>query len=305
MSRQDEENFSSSINMSALLKLDLGKAYYPKMIVLDVDPLLAAELLSESVDFQRYLSQRNVDYISNQIVNSWRPISPPIVISDKNKLIDGHHRLVSIVATGCTARLIIWHDVPEEYIDAFDEGKKRNFADHLKIRKVKYSAELAPITRTALWIAWCGGAYRRIDSPIVRSIQNLHKYVNVFGEQMLASSIAIKELEFNHNSCISQSIAVAIHHRVSNKLGIGEATTFMSGLTEGPQKRFETFRESIKRLTFGTQRPRREDQIRLALICYDRWYSDSRNYDIISPEQDVTPRLKDSKILEKLNVVEH
>jgi len=118
----------------------------------DLTPEDAAKLLAISQGHsQRRLKQANIDRLTHAIKSGqWRETHQAIALNRDGIVIDGQHRLTSIVAVGQTVRVTIARDVDDETFDVIDTGIVRSPYDVLTLAGFTNAAKLAAALRTML-----------------------------------------------------------------------------------------------------------------------------------------------------------
>lgn len=113
-----------------------------------ITPAIAAIMLKDNIDFNRNISNRNKNSMSNQMKNGlWKEdINASIVFSKTNKLLDGQHRLSSIISSGKSINMWVCNNMEEETFDVIDTGKMRSLPDIFSINNVANSNKVAATT---------------------------------------------------------------------------------------------------------------------------------------------------------------
>lgn len=126
--------------------------------LLKVTPEVAEELLNLNSSGQRTLTSTTVErYATDMATEDWIFNGAPILITNKNVLIDGQHRLNAIVASDEPQTLLVVYGVDEEAMATVDNGRRRSYGDVLKMRKVKNHGLVAALT-ARVW-HWYHGNY--------------------------------------------------------------------------------------------------------------------------------------------------
>lgn len=116
----------------------------------------AAEILKTNTKGQRTISQGAVGkYASDMGTGDWYFNGAPVLISDKNELLDGQHRLSAIIESGEPQLLLVVRGVTAEVMATIDAGRGRTYADILKIREYANHSYLAGLT-AKVWHWWHG-----------------------------------------------------------------------------------------------------------------------------------------------------
>lgn len=114
-------------------------------------PELAAKLL-ELQGPRRVLTPGRVNSIAASLTaGRFIPeASGPVVLGADNSLHDGQHRLHATVQSGVSWECILIEDAPAEARFFQDTGKRRTFADQLRIKGIAQNSLIAAVTRL-LW----------------------------------------------------------------------------------------------------------------------------------------------------------
>ncbi len=85
-----------------------------------------------------------------ELRGEWQLNGETIKIDWDGNLLDGQHRLTSIVKSGMTLPCLVVTGLDPAVLDTIDQGLKRQFADYLVMEGQKYAAGIAATTRL-LW----------------------------------------------------------------------------------------------------------------------------------------------------------
>jgi hypothetical protein len=126
--------------------LDKTSVYSEYVIV---TPEKAASLLQCNTG-NRPLSNATVLFYSKQMADGkWHPeTDESIKLSISGSLIDGQHRLHSIIKAGVNLRMKITYNLPEDAFKYIDQGKKRSASDVLSIAGVINASTVAGIIKS-------------------------------------------------------------------------------------------------------------------------------------------------------------
>lgn len=108
---------------------------------IDVTPDMAQAWLQRNFN-NRPVSQDTVRAYAREMKRGrWMPVHQGIAFDVEDNLVDGQHRLLAIVLSGCTVRLMVTFGLPSRIdgtrmvgMDVVDRGKTRSVADQLKIQ---------------------------------------------------------------------------------------------------------------------------------------------------------------------------
>lgn len=108
---------------------------------IEIDPA-RAQLWLENNFRNRPVSEDVVAAYARDMTNgAWTSTHQGIAFNDRDELIDGQHRLLAIVRSGVTVRMMVTFGLPSKIegkemttMDAVDRGRTRSVADQLKIQ---------------------------------------------------------------------------------------------------------------------------------------------------------------------------
>jgi hypothetical protein len=127
---------------------------------MDITPDIAKQFLALSAGNPRYNNEGKVNktvvekYASDMKRGVWELTSQGISFNESGKLIDGHHRLNAIISSGCTIKMYVTHNVPNDSV-YFDRAYTRTTQQILK---------------------FSFGVDDELSSSIVTSVARLHRY---------------------------------------------------------------------------------------------------------------------------------
>lgn len=119
-----------------------------KISQVTVTPRIAKSWLERNT-FNRKISVSTVEkFAADMKSGMWVENGESIKFNGDGTLIDGQHRLMAIVKSGETQRLIVIKGLDKKVFSTLDTGKKRNLPDVLSIAgEKKYELDLATLTR--------------------------------------------------------------------------------------------------------------------------------------------------------------
>lgn len=112
-----------------------------KTMWMDVTPAMAELWLNNNFN-NRKVSLDTVRGYAREMVNKkWLPTHQGLAFNSRDELIDGQHRLMAVVMSGETVRMLVTFGLPSKVagtrmtaMDTVDRGKTRTVADQLKIQ---------------------------------------------------------------------------------------------------------------------------------------------------------------------------
>jgi hypothetical protein len=110
-----------------------------------ITPEKAKELLN--YDRQRGLSFKLKSYKQQMLEGKWRDNGEAIIISKTGKLLDGQHRLLSIIETGKEQYMTVSYGVDDDVMTTIDTGKSRSASDVFTIFGISNPSLMSAIVR--------------------------------------------------------------------------------------------------------------------------------------------------------------
>ncbi len=99
---------------------------------LKVTPVMAQELLKGNLNNRRVVQSRVKMYARDMLEGKWVDSPHGLIIGKDGKVLDGQHRLLAIIESGCTVNLAVCEKAPENVRLVVDQGKSRTMADILE-----------------------------------------------------------------------------------------------------------------------------------------------------------------------------
>lgn len=116
--------------------------FNPKMSIeqerMKIDPSLAREILKFNTS-NRSIRKANVRKMARDMeTGEWSErLDDPIRFSTDGRLVDGQHRLLALIESGCTYTFTLQYGLDEKDLRAIDCGARRSPADAMKLSKGK------------------------------------------------------------------------------------------------------------------------------------------------------------------------
>jgi len=112
------------------------------------------KLIASTPDIQRIIKRSNMQKIKHDIeAGKWRQTGVPLIISDRDALVDGQHRVLLFLATDFYPEVLVVRGVDhEEAYKAIDVGVPRTMADVFKAYKIPNYSTAASTTMAFLKI---------------------------------------------------------------------------------------------------------------------------------------------------------
>lgn len=148
-----------------------------KVYLTYVTPAMAAEWLTRNTKGQRKISPRSTaKYTADMLRLQWQFTGDPVRFDSGGELIDGQHRLTSIISSGVEQLLLVIEGLPHDTMAAIDSGRKRNYSDYLRMQGVSSHTSVSALVNRA-W-HWDRGNFlpttaRVINAPYVGAIPSV------------------------------------------------------------------------------------------------------------------------------------
>ena len=113
-----------------------------KTQTITIDPSYAAKLLELNTN-NRPISKLHVSVLAREMKSGrWKSNGDTIRVGN-SRLLDGQHRLMAIIESGCSITTLLVSDLTDDVFDTIDNGKRRSAADSLAIRGEVCTTDLA------------------------------------------------------------------------------------------------------------------------------------------------------------------
>lgn len=161
------EETPAQISHSGLAAAELEKV---ESKWVDITPKMAGEWLRNNFQ-NRKVKQDVIDAYARDMRNGkWKTTHQGIAFNDRDELIDGQHRLMAILASGITVRMMVTFNLPARTegedlttMDCVDRGRTRSVADQLTIQHGFKNANLTASICAALASLCCKKRTRRVN----------------------------------------------------------------------------------------------------------------------------------------------
>lgn len=120
-----------------------------KIGLIALTPEIAKDFARRLPKRQRKQSKKLIDKYANDIVaKRWPFIGDSIRFNANDELIDGQHRVETVIETGVTIPTLVVFGLESDAIIPMDTGKGRRFEDLLSMEEnIEYSGQVAGLTR--------------------------------------------------------------------------------------------------------------------------------------------------------------
>lgn len=149
------------INLEAYFEYNEGD---PKAGIVTITPELALAMLGYNENNRAQRGRAIADLARDLLESNWRLNGETIKVSKTGRLLDGQHRIGSIILSDVPMRTFVVIGLEDEDQDTMDSGTKRTTGDMFKLHGEKDVNVLAAIVRR-LW-SWDRGDRRLGSNPV-------------------------------------------------------------------------------------------------------------------------------------------
>lgn len=226
---QKEQQMSHTLAPATALELDLVIGDGPTAVVVTVTPDLAKDLLRRNTHNRRMRDRAVADYARDMAAGHWSLNGEAIKIATDGTVLDGQHRLRSVIAAGVSVPMFVIVGLDPATQETMDTGRKRTTGDVMTLRGETSSTTLAAVLRR-VW-SWNQGDYRlagNYSATTAECAQLLAEHP----ELRRSTEIAVRtRAAFPH---IPQSVLGTAHY-LFTKLNEGETAWFFQRIADGAE----------------------------------------------------------------------
>jgi len=186
-----------------------------------ITPDDAARMLKTNTG-NRPVNRRHVAVLAREMkCGRWKVNGDTICING-DRLIDGQHRLLAVIDSGCTVESLVVEGVSSDVFDTKDAGRRRSASDTLAIRGEIYTCRL-------------GATLAVIDRYMTGRMMNCVKYTNTEIEELLSRYPTVRESvrkTYDTKKLVGGSVLSACHFLFSQKDDLA-ADRFVENLMSG------------------------------------------------------------------------
>jgi hypothetical protein len=124
----------------------------PEATIEDVTPAVAARWLALNENNRNIRSKVVESYARDMAAGNWCFTGEAVKFDKDGNLLDGQHRLMAVVRSGATVRLLIISDVDASAQAVMDSGARRSAADSLTLGGTRNASLVASTARLGLVI---------------------------------------------------------------------------------------------------------------------------------------------------------
>jgi hypothetical protein len=226
----DKVSYQELTWLSALVEEAKQCPYGQMAKIMIIDEEKAKRIMETNID-NRGLKRTIIERINRDIINETYYLNgEAIIISNDGRLLDGQHRIESVMETKISITTWVIIGVPYEYRTTFDQGTSKTVADYLKMDKVISSKNVA-VSLKLLLTYKLGLEVTHKDLANRRwSRQELLTYYDTHSEYI---QYALKTFGQNKFTKVTKSISsiVAAHVLISREVPEKIVDTFFDTLT--------------------------------------------------------------------------
>ena len=161
-----------------------------------IDPDLARYMLDNMIVNRPASKPRVTAYAGDMLNGDWVNNGETIKMTPDGKLIDGQHRLLAVIESGCTVEFTVAYNVTLDMIPTIDAGRPRTVNDYLRMTG---HASVTEVTAAVRLLAMyedvtSGGSQQRVTRGGLTQVAVLHlleKHPDLHQYATQASRVAI------------------------------------------------------------------------------------------------------------------
>lgn len=143
---------------------------------IEVTPDMAKDWLENHNPTNRKISPSNVNGYARDMMNgAWEFTADPIQFDENGDLLNGQHRLLAVIESGCTILFHVVSNLPTQARKYMDTGRKRTVGDILSIEGSTHGKLLAAAMRLYIDVE----NYRRPNAALPSSRASSAEVVNM------------------------------------------------------------------------------------------------------------------------------
>lgn len=178
--------------------------------IVTVTPAIAAELLKHNAGdgfTNRAQSEPTIAKYQRAMKLGWRLTGETIIVSKTGRLLNGQHRLVACVRSGCSFPSFVVFGIDDDAFSFMDIGKKRSAGDIFHINGVKNAAQMAAATQW-LWKY----RYTGMQTPASHSYPTHEELYNYYLDNIEIVNSTRAGARFNEERMAPGSLMTALHY---------------------------------------------------------------------------------------------
>lgn len=246
--------------------------------VVVITPELAQELIDSKPEFQRNVREKKVAAYARDIAaGQWKLNGEPIIIDDKNRLIDGQHRCAAVIKAGKPMTTFLIRGVAADSYKTIDSGLGRKLSDVFKGTGI--NACDCTIGKNMCACEAVGGI--TFDPSTVVSTTDSADFIDANIDSIRPMRLAYETARKNYLNLSAAGFAIAMWG-ISARHGEETMAAFRDEFIKGP------YSNSVAIVTAFQTKSRRSDEfagggvarkktVQLILWAFEHWVDDDRN----------------------------
>ncbi len=231
--------------------------------VTSITPGLAAHMLSKN-NHNRHVRSGKVDAFARDMTHGrWVLNGEAIQIAVDGTILNGQHRLLAVVKSGCTVPFLVVSGLPITAQDTIDIGAKRSLGDSLSLRGEVQPNLLAAITRRAAH--WDAGVRAHHPGRAALTDQELRDYLEANPLLRFATQVAGRSQRYVQMPGSALGLVFFLCARVDREAAV---SFFVDQITEGIGVGWGTPARALRQRLMLESEKRRGGAHEVALVGY-------------------------------------
>jgi len=248
--------------------------------VVTITPKLAREWLKKNI-MNRGIQQKVVNqYVQDMMIGDWLLTGDSIKFSNSDELLDGQHRLLAIVQSNTSQKILVIKGLDKDIFYVLDKGKRRSFHDVLTINQYKNASLTAATTRLCYIYNVTKFKGFKTNPKLVHNFDILTHFLKKNKE--IEESIRFI-ISLGRNYIIPDSVSAAMHW-ILTKIDPEKADTFIVKLAAGANLELNDPIHIIRKKVFDIKRigahVRKQELLNLIVQAWNAFYT---NTPLINP----------------------
>jgi hypothetical protein len=193
----------------------------------EMGPVFAQQLVNTNTEMQRrQRGRRVVQYARLMEIGLWQQNGDTIKIGKSGKLLDGQHRLLAVIKSGCTVPMLLAENVDDAAFITMDVGANRTTEDMLYINGDKSHA-----SKLACAVRWLYRYGVGVTSQRAAIITNADLLPLLAAHPGLRDSVTC--ISHYHRAPVSRGFLVFLHYVGGLSTSMVDADDFVSKVFSG------------------------------------------------------------------------
>lgn len=199
----------------------------------EVSPELAEEWL-ETMDHNRRVSESNLEAIVLAMNEGrWHHDGDPVRFNAREKMIDGQHRMMGLIATGQTHKFLVVRGIEDEAMPSLNTGKSRSRGDVLAIHDPELRDAVAVAGALTIALRWEKGARGNSLRNLYISNDEAVAFYDEHKEEILHAKTVGGRLSRSTRGVTTQAMSLCAY--LFEKLNAEDAAYFWDRVIDGAQ----------------------------------------------------------------------